>query len=84
MNRPYTICHMMTSIDGKVTGSFLTEPECEAATDIYYQINRDYKAGAFACGRVTMEGSFTGGWYPDLSRYPAVHHDLDMKTEAES
>ena len=81
MNRPYTICHMMTSIDGKVTGSFLTAPECEAATDIYYQINRDYKADAFACGRVTMEGSFTGGWYPDLSRYPAVHHDLDMKMD---
>lgn len=69
MNRPYIICHMTTSIDGKVTGKFLNTPECEKAVDLYYQLNRDYKADAFACGRVTMEHSFTGGWYPDLSEY---------------
>lgn len=67
MNRPYIICHMVTSLDGKVTGAFLYTPECESATRLYYQINRDYQADAFACGRVTMEGSFTGGWYPELS-----------------
>ena len=42
MNRPYVICHMVTSIDGKVTGDFLYRPECEKATDIYYEINRNY------------------------------------------
>lgn len=69
MERPYIICHMVTSLDGKVTGNFLTAPECEPATSLYYRLNRDYKADGFACGRVTMEGSFTGGWYPDLSGY---------------
>lgn len=68
-NRPYIICHMVTSIDGKVTGDFLYRPESEPATEVYYQINRDYKADAFACGRVTMEGSFTQGWYPDLTAF---------------
>ncbi len=68
-NRPYIICHMVTSIDGKVTGNFLFREECEKATEIYYEINRGYKADGFICGRVTMEGSFTGGWYPDLSKY---------------
>ena len=34
MNRPYIICHMVTSIDGKVTGDFLFQPECAGATDI--------------------------------------------------
>lgn len=71
MNRPHVICHMTVSLDGKVTGNFLSTPQCEKATDLYYQINRDYKADAFACGRITMEGSFTGGWYPDLNRYSA-------------
>ena len=28
INRPYIICHMMTSIDGKVTGDFLFRDEC--------------------------------------------------------
>ncbi|MBQ9748601.1 MAG: dihydrofolate reductase family protein [Clostridia bacterium] len=84
MHRPYIVCHMVTSIDGKVTGEFLSRPECEAATEIYYEMNREYKAhgsGGFICGRVTMEGSFTGGWYPDLSAYQPVSkclgHDRD-------
>ena len=60
MNRPYIICHMVTSIDGKVTGNFLSRPECEKATEIYYEINRNYKADGFICGRNTMEESFAG------------------------
>ena len=83
MYRPYIVCHMVTSIDGKVTGEFLSRPECEAATEIYYEMNREYKAqgsGGFICGRVTMEGSFTGGWYPDLSEYNPVEKCLSLAT----
>ena len=69
MDRPYIICHMVTSIDGKVTGDFLySEAGCRAAEQ-YYAIHRDLRADGFACGRVTMEGSFTGGWMPALSDY---------------
>jgi len=81
MNRPYIICHMVTAIDGKVTGDFLFRPECAGATDTYYRINRELKADGFICGRVTMESSFTGGWYPDLNKYKPVHHDLDLKMD---
>lgn len=81
MNRPYIICHMVTSIDGKVTGDFLSRPECADSTEIYYEINRSKKSNGFICGRVTMEGSFTGGWYPDLTKYEPVHHDLDLKMD---
>lgn len=75
MNRPYIVCHMVTSIDGKVTGEFLSHHDSLAATEIYYEINRAYKSagsGGFICGRVTMEESFTGGYYPDLSAYQPV------------
>jgi len=70
--RPYIICHMTTSIDGKVTGEFLNREECVPATEEYFRLNREFPAEAFACGRVTMEESFTGGWYPDLSEYEGV------------
>lgn len=60
MDRPYIICQMVTSIDGKVTGDFLSRPECEKATEIYYEINRNYKADGFICGRETMQESFAG------------------------
>ena len=72
---------MAASIDGKVTGDFLSAPACQAATDVYYELNREYNrkgANGFICGRVTMEGSFTGGWYPDLTKYPPVESKEDF------
>lgn len=72
MNKPYVICHMLASIDGKVTGKFLKELTNETATDVYYEINRRYHADGFACGRITMEESFTGGFYPDLTKYVGI------------
>ncbi|MBR3835360.1 MAG: dihydrofolate reductase family protein [Clostridia bacterium] len=78
MNRPYIICHMVTSLDGKVTGKFLSSPECANACEIYYDINRKLESDGFICGRVTMEGSFTGGYYPDLSEYETVNDCVDF------
>ena len=78
MNRSYIICHMVTSIDGKVTGDFLYRPQCEKATEVYYELNRNYNkngANGFICGRVTMESSFTNGWYPDLTKYKPIKPD---------
>lgn len=72
---------MVTSINGKVTGEFLSRQECEKATDIYYELNREYNkngANGFICGRVTMESSFTGGWYPDLTRYEPIDNKNDF------
>ena len=78
MNRPYIICHMVMSIDGKVTGDFLFLPECVGATEIYYRLNRELKADGFICGRVTMESSFTGGWYPDSTKYEPIENKNEI------
>lgn len=67
--RPYVICHMATSIDGKVTGEFLGSKKGTEVCETYYEINRQLKGDAFACGRVTMENSFTNGFTPDLSSF---------------
>jgi len=79
--RPYIICHMVTSIDGKVTGDFLFENDCAQATEIYYRINREKKADGFICGRVTMEESFTEAWYPDLRGLKPIQEDLSDKKD---
>ncbi len=80
--RPYVVCHMSMSLDGRVTGDFLRDSRCESAVQAYYRINRDYAASAFACGRVTMEESFTRAFRPDLSRFreeviPPMDHVAD-------
>lgn len=69
MERPYIVCHMVASVDGKVTGDFLFRSESADATAIYYRLNREMKADGFICGRVTMAESFTGGFYPELDCY---------------
>ncbi len=77
MQRPYIICHMTTSIDGKVTGDFLFREECAVATEIYYEINRKLRCNGFICGRVTMEESFTDKWYPNLADYEGINDRVD-------
>ncbi len=78
----HVICHMVTSLDGKVTGNFLDHPATAPAIEQYYDRHRHFGADAFACGRITMEGSFTGGFAPDLSPFdgvkiPKVDHVAD-------
>lgn len=67
--RPAVLCHMVTSIDGKVTGDFLCHEKGAAVTETYYELNRRLKGNAFACGCITMESSFTNGFRPDLSAF---------------
>ena len=72
MNKPYVILHMLISLDGKITGEYMNTDIAGALCEEYYRINRAYKADAFACGRITMEGSFTHGAKPDLLPYQGV------------
>lgn len=65
MNRPKIILHMVTTIDGKITGGFLSSEKGEALGEEYYRIHREYNADAYLCGRVTFEGSFTFGRKPE-------------------
>lgn len=53
MTRPRVVCHMMTSIDGRIaTGKWPLPPE---ARRHYEQVHATYAAEGWICGRVTME-----------------------------
>lgn len=66
MKRPYIICHMMTALDGKITGPFLYEDETKSMIDAYDRIHEGFHAKAWMCGRKTMEENFTMGAQPVL------------------
>ena len=76
MDRPYIICHMVISLDGKVTGDFLGKSAYSELIEDYYRIHREYGADAFLCGRVTMEGSF-----PQPAVLPAVYDGPSIARE---
>lgn len=69
LQKPHIIYHMLTSVDGKVTGDFLHTPESRELSNTYYQLHREYKADAFLCGRKTMQESFAGNESPNTSIY---------------
>ena len=67
--RPYIICHMLTSIDGKVTGKFLDDKKIEHLIDEYYRIHSEFKADGFACGKTTFLEGFIKDNKIDLSKF---------------
>ena len=67
--RPYIICHMLTSIDGKVTGKFLENKKIEHLIDEYYRIHSELKGNGFACGKNTFLEGFVKDSKVDLSKF---------------
>lgn len=46
MNRPYVVCHMLTSLDGKIDGAFFAASECGVALAEYGKIREVYDCQA--------------------------------------
>ncbi len=63
MNRPYIFCHMMTSMDGKIMGKYMSTPQGGAAGDVFYDIafgkQPFYHHQGWLSGRVTTDDNFT-------------------------
>ena len=70
MNRPYIFCHMLTSLDGKITGNYMEVPEGEQAIREFYDIafgkQPYYKHQGWLSGRVTTDDNFTFYEKPEL------------------
>lgn len=57
MSKPYVICHMMVSIDGKIDGDFIDAPASEAAGELYDSLVHTM-ADAWANGSNTLKMYF--------------------------
>lgn len=66
--RPRIICHMMTSLDGKIHGAFMDSPVTKAVDQEYERTNNTYNPDAWLCGRVTTEENFTDYRKPDIHK----------------
>lgn len=85
MKRPYVVCHMLASVDGKIDGDYMSSPECFGALREYGNLRGYYECQATLYGTVTMEGSYSVGLAPaDLKGgkvYPREDYvaDSDVK-----
>ena len=67
--RPRVVCHLMTSIDGRIVVDGWPDPT-EARRE-YERVHASYAADGWICGRVTME-PFAGGVGPSFEHDAAV------------
>lgn len=72
MEKPYIFCHMLTSIDGKITGPYMDIPESAPAGEVFYKLafgeNPYYKHRGWLSGRVTTDDNFTHYQKPTLGQ----------------
>lgn len=56
MERPFVVCHMLTSLDGKIDGAFFGVPETIPAIKAYGELRSFYGCQATLYGTTTMLG----------------------------
>lgn len=65
MNRPYIVCHILSALDGKITGAFMGTPAAQAVSEEYARIRNEYQADAWLYGTKTTK-EFTAYREPKL------------------
>lgn len=65
MERPYIICHILSALDGKITGAFMGTKTAQTVSEEYARIRSEYQADAWLYGTVTTK-EFTQGIKPEL------------------
>lgn len=66
MDRPYVICHMLTSLDGKIDGPFMSVPETRPVAAEYGKLRTTFDCQATMYGTTTMEEVYAEGRAPAL------------------
>lgn len=61
MERPFVVCHMLTSLDGKIDGAFFGVPETVPAIKAYGELRSFYGCQATLYGTTTMLGGYAEG-----------------------
>lgn len=64
MEKPFVVCHMLTSLDGKIDGAYMSDPACGPARDKYGELRGFYNCQATLYGTTTMLGGYSAGRVP--------------------
>ena len=65
MNRPYTVCHIFSALDGAIVGNYMYAPETTAAREQYGKLRATFDSNAILYGTTTML-DFCDGYVSDL------------------
>lgn len=82
MSRPYIICHILSALDGKITGEFMGMESARTVSEEYGRIRAEYQADAWLYGTVTTK-EFTG-WREPEPDFDTEVPDGDFVAEAQA
>lgn len=85
MNRPYVICHIASSVDGKIDGEYFSAPELMLCLAEYARIRNDYSCKATLYGATTMAETYAAGYVKELpsaeQNYERIDYLADINAE---
>lgn len=88
MDRPTVFCHMMTSLDGKIMGTYMDTPEGEKACNLFYQLafgpEPYYEHQGWLSGRITTDDNFTFYEKPVLDENAELVPEGDFIADADA
>ena len=67
MNRPYTVCHIFSALDGGIVGNYMYAPETTTAREQYGKLRTTFESNAILYGTTTML-DFCDGVVVDLPK----------------
>ena len=68
--RPYVICHMISSLDGKIDGDYFDMPEILEVRNASNKIREQFNCNAVIYGAVTMADTYAEGYIKNLPASP--------------
>lgn len=81
MEKPYVICHMLTSLDGKIDGAYFNADECLPALKAYGELRPDFGCQATLYGTTTMQGGYSNGLSGTVPKSSIVYPQEDYIAE---
>ena len=82
MERPFVVCHMLASLDGKIDGDFFGVPEAAPALKTYGELRSFYSCQATLYGTNTMLGGYADGRVGPISSGDALPPQKDWVNPA--
>lgn len=80
MSRPFVVCHIVSSVDGKIDGDWFGMEEIRPALAESNRIRENYQCTAILYGSVTMAETYAGGLVGELPPSPVLYPREDYIT----
>lgn len=81
-NRPFVVCHMLSSLDGRISGDFFSSPMLRPVMETYRELREQYRCSAVLSGSVTASQIYAEGYLHSLKKADRTYEREDYVFES--